>query len=80
MTQTVVQIGNSLGVVLKEVRKKTGLTKGVRVDIEVTPDNKIIVSKAGKNKKTSFITPEFLGWLENFNKEYGPALEELARK
>lgn len=80
MEQNIIQIGNSLGVTIpSELRKKMGLKKGSKVVMEHTPDNKIIISEIKDSKKMSSITPEFLKWLDRFNKEYGPALTELAK-
>jgi len=39
----------------------------------------MVISKP-EGAKSSSITPEFLEWLDAFNKEYGPALQELAKR
>jgi len=81
MEQSVIQIGNSVGVVIpKEVKKKLGLKKGSKVIVGVTQDNKGMVISKPEGAKSSSITPEFLEWLDAFNKEYGPALQELAKR
>ena len=82
MSQTIIQVGNSKGVLLpKKIIAKLGLKKGSKVNMEVTPDKRVIISKKGtKSQKTSSVTPEFLKWLDAFNKEYGSALKELANK
>lgn len=79
--QTVFKAGNSNVVAIpKDISQKVGLKKGSKVVVEATPDNRIVVSKAEAKKKRSSITPEFLEWLDAFNKEYGPALDELAKR
>jgi len=79
MEQTIIQIGNSTGVIIpSELKKKAGLKKGSKVTLTLTSNNEVVIQK-GTGKKNS-ITPEFLDWLEAFNKEYGPALKELAEK
>ena len=80
--QTVFKAGNSDVVAIpSEVKKKAGIKTGSDVIVDVASDGRtILISKVGNKKKVSSITPEFLEWLEAFNKEYGPALQELAKK
>ena len=74
------QIGNSEGLTLpKKVREETGLRKGVRYDIAVTPDKSVVISKVGKSRTVTSVTPDFLETLEGVNKRYGPALKRLAK-
>lgn len=80
MAQSIIQIGNSEGVAIpKEIRKKVGLKKGVKVDVELTHDNRVVISKAGSKKPTTSITPEFIETLKRVNKRYGLALKKLAK-
>ena len=81
MEQSIVQIGNSVGLIIpKEVKEKLGLKKGSKVVVEVSRDSKsMVISRVGTARGAT-ITPEFLEWLSAFNKEYGPALDELAKK
>lgn len=80
MTQTIIRIGNSEGVILpKGVRKAMGVKKGSRVDVEVTHDKKVIISKTGSKNSSSLITPEFIEILAGINRRYGPALKKLAK-
>jgi bifunctional DNA-binding transcriptional regulator/antitoxin component of YhaV-PrlF toxin-antitoxin module len=81
MSQVVIQIGNSEGLILpKDVRNKTGLKKGVKFYIEITPDNRVVIGKVGSKKgKVSSVTPEFAKMLEEVNDRYGPALKKLAK-
>lgn len=70
MTQKLIQIGNSTGVIIPaEELEKLGLSKGDTVDLDIKP--------AGKLKSTK-VTPEFLDWADSFNKEYGESLQKLA--
>lgn len=76
-----VQIGNSIGVVIPAlVRKRLGWQKGSKVYIDVAADGKsVIMSKAGEAGRTSSVTPDFLSRLERVNKRYGAALAQLAK-
>jgi len=84
MTLTAVQIGNSVGVIIPaDYRKKKNIKKGTKLDHDYTADGKLVldtVSGAKKTGKLASVTPEFKEWLDSVNKEYGAALEELARK
>lgn len=80
MTQVITQIGNSEGVTIpKKIREKSGLKRGVKVEVGLTHDNKVVISKAGTRKSVTSITPEFLGILKGVNKRYGPALKKMAK-
>lgn len=80
-TQTVFKAGNSDVIAIPPaVKKKTGIKTGSKIIVDVASDGKtIVVNEVGKSKKTS-LTPKFFEWLEEFNKEYGVALSELAKK
>lgn len=82
MEQTIIRVGNSVGVILpKTVRDQVGFKPGDKVFVE--PDrngHSLVLHKKGKGIKPITITPEFYNWLEGFNKRYGKALQELARK
>ena len=43
-------------------------------------DQTILVSKTGKKKAASKLTPEFYDWLERFNKKNKKSLTELAKR
>ena len=80
MTQVITRIGNSEGVSIpKDIREKSGLKKGVKVDIDLTHDNSVVIRKAGTKKVASSITPEFLDIVKGINKRYGPALKKMAK-
>ena len=80
-TQTIFKAGNSEVIAIpKEIRKQMNLKKGSKVVLEVAADGKtLIVSKAGRGKKVSSVTHEFIKTLERVNKRYGPALAKLAK-
>ena len=81
MTQTVINIGNSQGVILpKEILNKLKIKKGDTVDIELEDDYRVVISKKGLKKTKAKVSPELLSWLEGFNKRYKNALQELASK
>lgn len=80
MTQTIINIGNSQGAIFpKEILNKLKIKKGDAIDI-VEDDERIIISKKGLKKTKAKISPEFLVWLDGFNKRYKDALQELASK
>ena len=75
------QIGNSVGVIIPaDIRKKAKLTKGSKINFEVSSDGKVVISKKGVEYKTSSITPEFLDIVKRVNKRYSKAFKELAKK
>lgn len=82
MLQRAIQIGNSVGVVIpKIIRNQLGIKLGDQIVVE--PDisgHGAVLRKNGKLAKSSSVTPEFLSWLETFNKRYGRALKELATR
>lgn len=83
MEMRVVQIGNSIGVIIPQpLRRKIGLKLGDKVEVnEGSYHDEVIIRKNGKKALArSTITPEFVSWLESFNKRYSSALKELAQK
>lgn len=83
MEMRVVQIGNSIGVVIpKSLRRKIGLKPGDKVEVDEGSYNDEVIIRKNEKKtvKRSTITPEFMSWLESFNKRYSSALKELAQK
>ncbi|HSX49031.1 MAG TPA: hypothetical protein VLE44_02120 [Candidatus Saccharimonadales bacterium] len=79
--QTVFKAGNSDVVAIPpEIKKRTGIKTGSSILVDVASDGKTIVINEVGDRKKSVITPDFLKWLESFNKEYGPALKKLAKK
>lgn len=82
LTQKLYKNGNSVAVTIpKEYLKELNLRDGSEVVVEQdVEDGTIIISGKKRSQIQSNLTPKFLNWLESFNKEYGPALQELARK
>lgn len=82
MLQKVIKVGNSIAVTLpKDFARKTRLRPGDEVLVEPEADIEMVTVTTKRAKRPrSPITPEFLDWLESFNKKYGPALKELAKK
>jgi putative addiction module antidote len=81
MTQNVINIGNSQGVILpKKILSKLKIKKGDAVDIDLEDDNRVVISKKGVKKTKTRLSPELLTWLDAFNKRYKNALQELASK
>ncbi len=81
MTQTVINIGNSQGIILpKEILNKLKVKKGDVLNVELESDNMVMISKSGFKKTKAKISDELLVWLDGFNKRYKNALTELASK
>ena len=80
--QTIFKAGNSNVVSIPtELLELLNLKKGSKVVLEVTNDKKgLILSKAGDASSNTPLNPNFLKWLDSFNKEYASDLEELAKK
>lgn len=82
LTQKLYKNGNSVAVTIpKEFMRDLNLRAGSEVIVEKnTETGEIIISRKKNVKTSSRITPEFLTWLNSFNKKYGPALKELAKR
>lgn len=82
MEQTVIQIGNSAGVIIpKQLRLQANIKLGDLVILEQDQTgHSVIIHKKGGVAASHPVTPEFLSWLDGFNKRYGKALKELAQK
>ena len=84
LVQKLYKNGNSVAVTIpKELLKELDLRDGTEVVVSKDEDQGAIViepkRQIQKQTQTS-LTPKFLKWLEDFNKEYGSALKELAKK
>ncbi len=78
--QTVIQIGNSVGVTLPiRFVKSKGIKVGQKVFVDEDIDSDMI-HVAVKSKSAPRITPEFKDWLDKFNKKYKKALTQLAKR
>lgn len=82
MTQKIIQIGNSTGVIIpKSLLIEIGLTQGSQVIIEKDPLTKSLsIRKKGEKSNRSSLSPRFLQLLDEVNTEYGSVLQELASK
>lgn len=81
MAQTIINIGNSQGVILpKEILDTLNIKKGDPVEIEVENGVVIKISKKGQKPVKAEVSPQLLEWLDGFNKRYKNALQELASK
>ncbi len=81
MASTMMQVGNSIGVVIPaEIRKRAKLSKGSKINFEVAPDGRVILSRVGAKYNKSSITPEFLEIVKRVNQRYAKAFKELAGK
>lgn len=80
--QKVFKTGNSLVITIpRESLAELKLKEGSEVFVDTDPHSQAItILPRAKKTHRSAITPEFLKWLESFNKQYGPALKELARR
>ena len=81
MAQTIINIGNSQGVILpKEILDTLNIKKGDPVEIELENGVVIKISKKGQKPVKAEVSPQLLEWLDGFNKRYHTALKELASK
>lgn len=79
MQQSVIQIGNSVGVILpKNVREEAGLSVGDKVVVE-KENNKIVLYLA-KKKLSTGINAKFVEMVDDFVSEHQDVLEELAKR
>jgi antitoxin component of MazEF toxin-antitoxin module len=81
LLQRVFKTGNSDSVALpKNIKKLAGIKTGTKVVVGISTDNKTILINKAEDVKSSNINIDFYDWLNNFNKKYKIALEELAKK
>lgn len=80
MQQKVLQIGNSIGIIIPQSLANNVLKPGDSVYVDKDPiSNTFFINKTNKGASSS-ITPEFLSWLNKFNNKYKHPLTELAKK
>ena len=85
-TQKLYRNGNSVAVTIpKPLLEEMNLKEGSEVWLEknVQTGALQISDKEKVNKESqpeSSVTPEFMKWLKDFNKQYGSALKELAKR
>ncbi len=82
LVQKLYKNGNSIAVTIpKEYLNDLNLRDGSEVVVEKDVEAGVVIISHKKTSQSSTrITPEFLKWLESFNKKYGPALKELAKR
>lgn len=79
MTQQMVRIGNSVGVIIpKSLRRELGLRPGSRVQVDEKA-GKIVVTPA-KKKLARGVDAKFMKMVDEFMEEHKDVLEELARR
>lgn len=76
MTQKVVQIGSSAGIIIpKESLKELGMHIGDQVQVEVEAKEKTVTIKP-----LAMVNEELVSWTKGFINNYRQALEALARE
>lgn len=78
MEQTVIKVGNSLGIILpKYIVKELNLKLGQRLYLDVYQNEKTLTLRLNKNMAKG-ITPEFIKFLDEFIKKHHSSLSKLA--
>lgn len=83
LTQKLYRNGNSVAVTIpKEYLEELNLKEGSEVVVIHDENDQTITiqPKMKEQKSKSSLNPKFFKWLEGFNKQYGPALRELAKR
>ncbi len=80
MQQKVIQIGNSIGIIIPQTLAKDNLKPGDTVVVEKDQASGAYIISKDKKAKLSSITPHFLSVVERINKQYAHALKEIARR
>ena len=80
--QKIIRVGNSVAVTIpKEVLQKTGWRPGDEVMVETDRMSEVMeVYGVGLRKKDAGVTPELMGWVKDFHKQYGNDLKKLAKR
>ncbi len=80
MEQTVIKVGNSLGIIIpSHIIKSLNLKAGQKLYLDLYEREKTLTLKVNKNKAKG-ITPEFINFLDEFQREHSYALSKLAEK
>ena len=81
MLQSVIQIGNSLGITFPvEYVKQAKLVAGKKVEVIHDPKTQVtIVNASGKTHATNTLTPEFKQWLDDISQKEADVIKALAR-
>ena len=82
MKKKIIKVGNSYAITIpKSFIQDAGLTYGQPLEVDVDADSEVLrIRKSSSAKGKDTITPEFVDWLEKFNKKYKHVLTELAKK
>lgn len=82
MIQKLIQVGNSYAITIpKDFVTAVGLQPGQQVHVETDKETETVRMRTyAATKKTDNLSPDFLNWLEGFNKKYKYVLTELAKK
>lgn len=80
MQQKIIQIGNSIGVIIPQALAKNNLNPGDTVMIERDEASGAVIISKDTQARLSSITPHFLSVVERINKQYTAALKEIAQK
>lgn len=78
MMQKIIQIGNSIGVIIPKALSGNQLKPGERVIVEKDPASQTYTISKNKRTGISSITPHFFRVLDRVNNQYGKALREIA--
>ncbi|MBI2051480.1 AbrB/MazE/SpoVT family DNA-binding domain-containing protein [Candidatus Roizmanbacteria bacterium] len=82
MTQKVIKVGNSLGMIFpKELVNKMKMKVGRKLQIEALEETSTIIvrpSRPHQKKAKTAVSPEFKKWLNAFTKKHKALLKELA--
>lgn len=82
MTQKIIQIGNSTGIIIpKSLLDSLGLKPGSEVNVATDKNTRtLIIQMKGTALKSTSISAYFLKILDKVNHQYAHALGELAEK
>lgn len=80
MLQSIIKIGNSIGVIIPKALAGKSLKPGDKVFVEKdSASSTFLIHKNGK-RTVSSITPYFLQVLDRVNKQYGKAFGAIAKR
>lgn len=78
-TQKIIKVGNSLAITLPaNMVREAGWKAGDELIIEQSPPYEIMVVKPKSKAGKTYLSPEFLDWLDEVSVKYKDAIKELA--